>query len=627
MTRRARSSGAAAAVLGALASGVSGWGCGGNTTIYVIGGECDGAAACEVSPTPGCLDDAACGSSATCADGGCVDVAGPDAGGFTTIDSGGLPSSDCDGGTCVACVGGGACRPENPCHRGLTVCNSGRLVCADTSVNVTTGAACGSGNVCNDGLCVSECDAGTCSPTCPGPGCDSGSTCTGAGCDAGMTCASAGMSCPLSGICYYGVIQCIAGQALCETGMPLPNGSACNSPGSVCLNGNCSTQLYVTAMPSIASPTLSVSGVLFSATDILTSDSPSALTAVLDWGDGTTSNGTVAGSAGTFSVSGSHSYAALGGYTVTLTLSVAGSNASVSRTIAVSAGFTAFPVASAGSSIIAGPDGNLWFTMPYTNQIGRITPAGVVTAFAIPTPDAGPSVIAPGPDGNLWFTEMMSNKIASITPLGVFTEYDVPTLGSQPSGIVAGPDGNIWYTEGLGDKIGRISPTGTNAAEFSIPIAAAGPGAIAAGPDGNLWFTLANVGGEVSAVGTLTPAGVFKVITIPTGDVPWDIAVGPDGNVWYANIGASSLGRVTPSGTVTDVEIGMESMAIAVGSDGNIWFIGGSYGGDTPNFGKVTPAGVTTEYTVPFDSMGLTAGPDGNIWMTGNDDMIVVVAP
>ena len=473
MTRRARSPGGLAAVLGALASSVSGWGCGGNTTIYVIEGEC-GDAACEASATPGCLDDAACVSSATCADGGCVDVARPDAS-LTTIDSGGLPSPDCDGGTCVACVGGGPCAPDNPCHRGTTVCNSGHLVCEDTFVNVTTGAACGGGNVCNNGLCVSECDASTCSSTCRGPGCDGGSTCTGAACDAGMTCASAGMSCPLPGICYYGVIQCIAGQALCETGMPLANGSACNSPGSVCFNGNCSTQFYVAAMLPIASSTLSVSGVLFSVTDILTSDSPSALTAVLDWGDGTTSTGTVAGSAGTFTVSGSHSYALLGGYTVTLTLSAAGNDESVSRTIAVSAGYTVFSVPNAGNSITAGADGNLWFTMPYTNEIGRITPAGVVTPFAIPTPGAGPSVITPGPDGNLWFTETTSNKIASITPLGVFSEYDVPTLDGQPDGIVAGLDGNLWYTEGPGDKIGRISPTGTNAAEFSIPIAAAGP--------------------------------------------------------------------------------------------------------------------------------------------------------
>jgi virginiamycin B lyase len=631
MTRRAKSLGA---VLGALAAGASAWGCGGNTASLELDGHCDGGALCGTNVSPGCVGDASCVSSGACAGGGCADGASNDGASAATIDS---APPECDGGPCAACIAGSACTPANSCHQGAIVCNNGISFCLDRSVNVARGTACGSGNVCDDGVCVGQCDGSACTmacpgpgcdsgTTCPGPGCDSGTTCTEPGCDAGMTCASAGMSCPLPGTCYYGVIQCIAGHALCNTGMPLPNGSSCDSPGSICINGNCSTQLYVTAMPALASTTLTVSGALFNVTDILPSDSPSALTAVLDWGDGTTSDGTVAGSAGTFTVSGSHLYTGLGGYTVTLTLSDPATGGSASGTTTVSVGFTVFPVANVGSSITAGPDGNLWFTMPYTNQIGRMTPAGVVTPFAIPTPSAGPSVIAPGPDGNLWFTENASNKIASITPLGVFTEYDISTLGSQPAGIAAGADGNLWYTEGLGDKIGRISPTGTNAAEFSIPIAAAGPGAIVAGPDGNMWFTLANVGGNTGAVGTITPAGVIEVIMLPTEYGPYDLTVGPDGNVWYANIGTTSLGRITPSGTVTEVEIGMRSTAIAVGSDGNLWFVGGNYGGDTRDFGKVTPAGVTTEYTLPLDTGGLTTGPDGNLWMA-TDDAIVMVVP
>jgi streptogramin lyase len=575
MTRRARSRGA---VIAALAAGVSGWGCGGNTASSSTPNECGGDAACEANVTPGCLDDAACVSSSGSADGGSFDGAHSDGAGLTMIDSGGLPSTECDGGACVACE------------------------------KAPAGTSCGGESVCNgDGSCIPGCDGGLCSPI------DSGMT--------GMTCPTAGMSCPLPGVCYYGVIECIDGQPLCETGMPLPNGSSCESAGSVCINGNCSTQFYVTAVPTIASSTLSISGVLFNVTDVLTSDSASALTVVLDWGDGTTSNGTVAGSAGSFTVSGSHAYAALGAYTVTLTLN----GSPFSATVRVSVGFTIFPVPDAGSSIISGPDGNLWFTMPDTNQIGRMTPAGVVTAFDIPTPNAGTTMIAPGPDGNLWFIESATNKIASITPLGAISEYDIPTLGSQPSGIAAGPDGNLWFTESLGDKIGRISPTGTNATEFSIPIAGAAPVAIIAGPDGNLWFTLLNIGANASAIGTITPAGVINVITIPIGDGPSDIVIGPDGNVWYANVGAQSLGRVTPSGVVTEVEVGMYSTALAVGPDSNFWFVGANYGGDTTNFEKVTPAGVTTAYTLPSEPMGVTTGPDGNLWVTEEDDAIVMI--
>ena len=98
------------------------------------------------------------------------------------------------------------------------------------------------------------------------------------------------------------------------------------------------------------------------------------------------------------------------------------------------------------------------------NKIGRITPAGIITEFPIPTPHSSPdgSEITAGPDGNLWFAENAANKIGRMTTSGDFTEFAVPTASSGPSAITAGPDGNIWFTEEVGNKIGRITtgPTG-----------------------------------------------------------------------------------------------------------------------------------------------------------------------
>ena len=91
------------------------------------------------------------------------------------------------------------------------------------------------------------------------------------------------------------------------------------------------------------------------------------------------------------------------------------------------------------------------------NKVGRITPAGVITEFPIPTASSLPWAITPGPDGSLWFTERTGNKIGRITPAGVITEFPIPTANSQPYNIVTGPDGNLWFTEYVG-KIGRISP-------------------------------------------------------------------------------------------------------------------------------------------------------------------------
>lgn len=54
------------------------------------------------------------------------------------------------------------------------------------------------------------------------------------------------------------------------------------------------------------------------------------------------------------------------------------------------------------TALVAGPDGNLWFVQEGAPKIGRITPRGVITQFAIPTP-YGADAIVSGPEGRLWF--------------------------------------------------------------------------------------------------------------------------------------------------------------------------------------------------------------------------------
>ncbi len=112
------------------------------------------------------------------------------------------------------------------------------------------------------------------------------------------------------------------------------------------------------------------------------------------------------------------------------------------------------------SAITTGPDGNLWFTEDTTpgpdDNIGRLTPAGVFTAFSVP--NSVPTGITAGPDGNLWFTENNTDKIGVMTTAGALTEYSVPTSGSGLSGITAGPDGNPWFVEGDINKIGVVTP-------------------------------------------------------------------------------------------------------------------------------------------------------------------------
>ncbi len=56
-------------------------------------------------------------------------------------------------------------------------------------------------------------------------------------------------------------------------------------------------------------------------------------------------------------------------------------------------------------------------------KIGRITPAGVLTEFTVPTANSGPRALAAGTDGNIWFSEYKAGKIGRVTPKGVITEF------------------------------------------------------------------------------------------------------------------------------------------------------------------------------------------------------------
>src|SRR5438046_8143736 len=108
------------------------------------------------------------------------------------------------------------------------------------------------------------------------------------------------------------------------------------------------------------------------------------------------------------------------------------------------------------------------------------------------TLDGGPTSIIAGRDGNLWFTERFGNKIGRIAPTsGLITEFcQVLTAGNpsgitgSPRGITVGPDGNIWFAEVSGD-IGRITSAAVITDYVSDLTSDRGPITITAGRDVN----------------------------------------------------------------------------------------------------------------------------------------------
>jgi streptogramin lyase len=163
-------------------------------------------------------------------------------------------------------------------------------------------------------------------------------------------------------------------------------------------------------------------------------------------------------------------------------------------------------------------------------KIGRITPAGVITEFAIPTPDSGPRALATGPDGNVWFSEFRASRIGRITPAGSITEFELPRPNSGPGDITTGADGALWFVElsgGIdgqrtdGNRVGRIDVQG-RITEFPLPPGTGSPINIAAGPDGNIWYT------RGALLGRVTPRGEISELRLGEGVRAVGLSAGSD---------------------------------------------------------------------------------------------------
>ena len=177
-----------------------------------------------------------------------------------------------------------------------------------------------------------------------------------------------------------------------------------------------------------------------------------------------------------------------------------------------------------------------------------MTISGSYTRYTVPSPNATPGSIVAGPDGALWFTELFGNSIGRITTNGIVTEYPVPTLNSEPNGIAAGTDGALWFTEFTGNQIGRITTAGvvTEYPVPSVPQQPDYPNTITTGADGSLWFDGYGKVGQVvfpTATMTVTPesASYHTELTFTgSGFAPNETI-----RIWESGLGSSILVRGT----------------------------------------------------------------------------------
>ena len=242
-----------------------------------------------------------------------------------------------------------------------------------------------------------------------------------------------------------------------------------------------------------------------------------------------------------------------------------------------------------------------------------IVPASLVPSTAQEKPlGAGAYNGIIGSDGNLWLC-LVNNEIGRYTPAGVLTEYPITGgFSFQGCTLALGSDKNVWFTETETQQIGRITPTGEFRA-FNLPYNA-GLGQIAEGSDGALWIMEPGL----NQIERMDVHG--RKIKFSTGAIGQRIVPGGDGNLYFLASGSSvSVDRIRPSGTITTIQTVSGVNDIAEGADGNLWLeLGGSM------IKMKTDGTILATYATPQVVMfGLVPGPEQSLWFSNPFDNFV----
>lgn len=172
--------------------------------------------------------------------------------------------------------------------------------------------------------------------------------------------------------------------------------------------------------------------------------------------------------------------------------------------------------------------------------------------------------------------------------------------GGQPDGVACPPCNAVSVCGPAGACVSRFT---------SFPTTRGFISAMAKGPDGNVWF----VNSSENLVGRVTPSG--EVTEYPVPNRPQRIAAGPDGRLWLTE--GASVATMTVTGDFSELPTSqfMSPGGITSGPDGNIWLAEGAW------LTRLTTGGVLTRFSLADGSVvtELAAGPDGSLWATGQN--------
>ncbi len=199
--------------------------------------------------------------------------------------------------------------------------------------------------------------------------------------------------------------------------------------------------------------------------------------------------------------------------------------------------------------------------------------------------------------------------LGNVSEKNRYTRYPLPLAKGQPTAAVLGAGGSLWITETAGNAIERWAAG--HAHVFNLP-ARSQPRGIAAASKA-VWFTEAGT----NRIGRLTPTGYLTQYPIPTpASGACRIAVGPDGDIWFTEQTAGKVGRLDPAtGHISELSLtaGSKPFAITAGPDGHMWVTESGTG--TVALISVDSFEVATEYAAGTHPLGIAAGVDGLMWV------------
>lgn len=245
--------------------------------------------------------------------------------------------------------------------------------------------------------------------------------------------------------------------------------------------------------------------------------------------------------------------------------------------------------------------GNVYVANSSSTNLSKLTPGGVSSILG--TTGTSPFGVVIDSLGNIYVSNLGSNDISKITPGGVSSIFASTGVGTNPAGITIDSSDNIYTANNLSNNVSKITSLGVVSI---LGTTGAGPVGIVLDSSGNVYTS----NSDDATVTKITPGGL-STIHGTTGTLPRGITIDGAGNIYTANTTSANVTKITPGGVSTIIgTTGASPRPIVIDSSGNIYTANTTANTITkltaPILTSVTPIGTTSDTTPDYTFNALT---------------------